>query len=117
MNSRLKSLLPLIIFLLGIITIPNLWRIELWLNPIEHQGRQVYLYTTSWCPYCTKARQFLEAANIPYIEQDIEKSTAARRQYERYNGRGVPLIVINQQAIQGFDRKQLRAQLEIATNP
>ena len=112
MNPRVKSLLPLLVFLLGVITIPNIWRIELWLNPVEHQGKLVYLYSTSWCPYCAEARTFLEAAKIPFIEQDIEKSQSARRQYESYNGRGVPLLVIGRQAIQGFDRKRLREHLE-----
>lgn len=112
MSPRTKSWLPLAVFLLGIIAIPNLWRIELWLNPVDHQDRLVYLYSTSWCPYCAKARQFLESADIPFIEQDIEKSASARREYDRYNGRGVPLLVVENQAIQGFDRQRLREYLE-----
>ena len=64
----------------------------------------VDLYTTSWCPYCVKARAFLRANNVPFKDYDIEKDTnAARRKRQLDSGStGVPLAVIKGKVIRGF---------------
>lgn len=112
MPTKRKPWIPLLVFIGGIILIPNWWRIELSLNPVHASGQEVKMYSTSWCPYCAKAREYFETANIAYSEFDIERSTVANQEYLRLNGRGVPLIVIGQQAIQGFDRHAIRKALE-----
>ena len=48
----------------------------------------VVLYSTSWCGYCAKTRQFFERNNINYVEYDVEKSAAAKRQYDELGGKG-----------------------------
>ena len=35
---------------------------------------KVELYTTSWCPWCKKARAFFRSRGIPFVEYDIEKT-------------------------------------------
>src|SRR5262245_22775328 len=35
-------------------------------------SNQVILYTTSWCPYCRKAKDYLRARGIAYQEIDTE---------------------------------------------
>jgi glutaredoxin len=65
----------------------------------------VVLYTTEWCPYCAKARHFFRARDIPYTEYDIEKSVDAKRQYHHLGGRGVPLILVGDRVIHGYDPK------------
>jgi len=37
----------------------------------------VELYTTAWCGYCKKARNFFKERSIPFKEYDIEKDRAA----------------------------------------
>ncbi len=54
---------------------------------------QVVLYSTSWCGYCKKARAYLDRNNIAYIEKDIEKDRAAKRDYDAMGGRGIPFLV------------------------
>ncbi|KKK49462.1 hypothetical protein LCGC14_3134800, partial [marine sediment metagenome] len=71
----------------------------------------VVIYTTSWCTYCRKARVFLRQANIPYTEYDIEKSARAYAEYQQISGRGVPVIRIGKQTIQGYDPVAIRAAL------
>jgi hypothetical protein len=34
----------------------------------------VVLYSTAWCGYCRKAREFFAANGIRYVEYDIEKN-------------------------------------------
>src|SRR5512137_448090 len=38
----------------------------------RRKSAEVILYTTSWCPYCSKARDYLRSRGIDFIEYDIE---------------------------------------------
>ena len=63
----------------------------------------VILYSTSWCPYCKKARAYLKKNSIEYIEYDIEKNALAKRKYDKAGGNGVPFIVKGQEVLAGFN--------------
>ncbi len=63
----------------------------------------VVLYTTSWCPYCRKARDYLRSRGIDFTEYDIEKDKeAAIRKKQLDNRGGVPFAIINGRSIRGF---------------
>ena len=65
-------------------------------------GRLV-IYTSSWCPYCTKAKAWLGARDIAYEERNIEDS-AALREMHSLGASGVPTFAMNGQLVQkGFD--------------
>jgi glutaredoxin len=70
-------------------------------------GFKAIMYTTATCPYCAKARKLLNARNVPFIEVDVDKSDAGFEEYQRLGGLGVPVLVINQQVIHGFDRERI----------
>ena len=64
---------------------------------------EVVLYTTSWCPYCRKARDYLRSRGIDFTEYDIEKDEEAAIRKKQLDGRGgVPFAVINGRPIRGF---------------
>ena len=65
--------------------------------------QEVILYATTWCGYCKKTREFLADNNIDYYEYDIEYSSEGKRQYTQLNGQGVPLLVVNEQVIRGYN--------------
>ncbi len=65
-------------------------------------SRQVVMYATSWCPYCQQARNYFREQGIPYIEHDIEKDADAKRAYEAFGGRGVPVIFVGKRRMNGF---------------
>lgn len=110
--SQLKRMSPLIIFVVLFLLFSNWWRIQLWLNPVDlTQQSDIQLYVTSWCPYCAKAKSYLQAMNVEYEELNIETSSAAKMRYEKYPGMGVPLIVIGDHVIRGFDRERIRKAL------
>lgn len=113
-RNKFKTFLPLILFVVMLFTIQNWWRVQLLIDPITTQSikeQDVVLYSTSWCPYCRKARNFLRQANVPFTEYDIEKSAQAYARYEKLSGRGVPVIRIGEQTIQGYDRDAIREAL------
>jgi glutaredoxin len=70
---------------------------------LEKKKADVVLYTTSWCPYCRRARDYLRSKGVDFIEYDIEKDKeAAIRKRQLDNKGGVPFAVINGRSIRGF---------------
>jgi glutaredoxin len=67
----------------------------------------IVMYTTSWCPHCAKARAYLRSRNIPFTDHDIEQSADANAQYKTHGGRGVPLIFVGQQRMNGFSERRM----------
>lgn len=63
----------------------------------------VVMYATAWCPYCAKARAYFKRTNTAYVEHDIEKSADAHAEFKRLGGRGVPLIVVGNERLRGFN--------------
>ncbi len=86
--------------------------IQNWLRPpppiIVPAGFQAVLYGTEWCGYCARTRKFFRENKIPFREYDIEKSSEGQAQYERLGGNGVPVVLINDQVIHGYDESALR---------
>ena len=66
---------------------------------------KVELYSTAWCVYCRKAREFFRSRGIAFVEYDTEKDKdAARRKNQLTVRRGVPFVVINGTGIYGYDQ-------------
>jgi len=66
---------------------------------------KVEVYSTTYCPYCVRAKQLLDAKDIDYTEIDVTGDDAARMNLvEKSGGRKtVPQIFINGQSIGGYD--------------
>lgn len=63
----------------------------------------VEIYMTSWCPACKSALAYVKRNGIAYAAYDIEKDRDANRRFEGYGGRGVPLIVVGDKTMRGFN--------------
>jgi glutaredoxin len=74
---------------------------------IAQQKAEVKMYATSWCPYCAKARAYFARRNIAYVEVDIERSREGRAEYDRLGARGVPVILVGTQRMNGFSEARL----------
>ena len=68
----------------------------------ESVNKKVIMYGAAWCGVCKKAKRYFNANNIPFIEYDIDKSSKGRREYEKLGGRGVPIILVGKQRMNGF---------------
>lgn len=73
---------------------------------------EVVLYATEWCGYCAAAREFFSANGIQFTELDIEKSTAGHEGHRKLGGNGVPLVVVGDKVIHGYDERELRSTLK-----
>jgi glutaredoxin len=72
-------------------------------TPQGNAANAVVMYSTSRCGYCRKAARHFRKNNIPFSERDIEKSAAAAREFKQLNGRGVPIILIRDRRMNGFN--------------
>ncbi len=66
------------------------------------EAKQVVLYSTQRCGFCRKARAHFAARGIPYTEYDVETTEKGWRDYNRMKGRGVPIILIDGERMNGF---------------
>lgn len=64
----------------------------------------VLMYTTSWCPFCTRARRLLKQKGVQWTELDIEADPATRQTMVEASGRtSVPQIFINGTLVGGSE--------------
>lgn len=79
-------------------------------QPAEQQPHvRVVMLSTAWCGVCRQARAWLTRNGVPFIEHDVEKSEIGRREFERLGGRGVPIILVGDQRMDGFSPTHLQA--------
>lgn len=117
MPRQMRNGLIIAGFIATLLLINNAWKIDLLLRPIDSSklgSASVVLYSTSWCPYCAKAREFMQQANIPFSEKDIEASMQAQAEHRALGGVGVPLLKIGDSVISGFDPQAIRDAVERA---
>jgi glutaredoxin len=74
----------------------------------------IRMYATSWCPYCAQARAYFARNGIAYTEFDIEKSQAGRAEFRSLGGRGIPVILVGDQRMDGFSEQRLAQMLKAA---
>jgi alkyl hydroperoxide reductase subunit F len=69
---------------------------------------KVTVYSTQNCPYCRMAKAFLDQYGVPYENIDVGADAAAARTMIELSGqRGVPVIVVDDEVIVGFDAQRL----------
>lgn len=68
----------------------------------QQKVQKVVMYATSWCPYCQQARNYFRQQGIPFTEYDIERDMEAKRRYQAFGGRGIPVIFVGKRRMNGF---------------
>ena len=64
----------------------------------------VVLYMTSWCHYCRLTSTYLRNKGVTFTERNIEDDRQALTDYfSAGGGGGVPMVVIGETAIMGYD--------------
>jgi len=66
---------------------------------------EVLLYSASWCGKSKRAKQFLESKGVAYQEIDIDQRAGAREDLAALRSPGVPVLVIGDRKIIGFNEK------------
>jgi len=74
----------------------------------------VRVFSTPTCPWCKKAKEFLQQNNVEFKDLDVAADTDARNEMMEKSGQmGVPVIDIDGQIILGYDVEKMKQALNL----
>ncbi|PIW67116.1 MAG: NrdH-redoxin [Candidatus Omnitrophica bacterium CG12_big_fil_rev_8_21_14_0_65_42_8] len=77
-------------------------------------AKSVKVYSTSTCPYCVMAKEFLKKNNIQFENIDVGINRQASQEMMDKSGQmGVPVLDIDGQIIVGFDKDAISKALNL----
>lgn len=75
---------------------------------------KVVVFTTPTCTYCNQAKRYLKEHQVRFTEVDVSRDMQAANDLRNRTGQtGVPVILINNRPIVGFDRARINQMLNI----
>ncbi|MEG1312474.1 MAG: glutaredoxin family protein [Romboutsia sp.] len=74
--------------------------------------KKVEIYTSDTCIQCIKAKEYLKLNNIKYIEYNISKDSEARKELIRMGYMSIPVMIIDDEHILGFDLNRMKTLLD-----
>lgn len=75
---------------------------------------KVIVYSTSTCPWCERAKEFLKQNNVEFEERNAQLNPVyANELQEKSGGVGVPVLDIDGTIIIGFNEKKIREVLKL----
>jgi glutaredoxin 3 len=76
--------------------------------------KKLVIYSTTTCPYCKRAKEYLSRKGISYAEYNVAADRKAAREMLKKSGQlSVPVIIIDDEVIVGFNQAQLARLLSI----
>jgi len=76
--------------------------------------KDVTIYSTPTCSYCKSAKEFFEENNVEYTEHNVAEDEEKRNEMMEKSGQmGVPVIVVGDEVVVGFDKSKLSEMLEL----
>ena len=69
---------------------------------------------TSWCPYCRKAREYINSLGVKLTEYDIDRDKSKNSEMLSKSGgaKGVPLIDVEGLIIRGYAPDAIKTAVE-----
>jgi glutaredoxin-like YruB-family protein len=69
---------------------------------------EIKVYSTPTCPYCKMAKEYLSSKGVSYKDIDVSRDESAAEEMVKVSGQmGVPVVVIDGEAVVGFDRSRI----------
>ncbi len=76
--------------------------------------QQVTIYSTPTCHFCHLAKDFFKENNVPFVDYDVMADPQKLQEMRQTSGQmGVPVIVIGNNVVVGFDRERIADILQI----
>ena len=63
----------------------------------------IVMLTASWCGYCKALKASFDASGVKYAELDVETSREGELAYQALSARGIPVTVVGQEVVYGYD--------------
>ena len=73
----------------------------------------IEIYTSDTCPECKLAKEYLKENKIEYKEYNIFKNTEAKKKLIGMGYMSVPVLIIDEHHVLGFDLKRIEKILKI----
>lgn len=67
----------------------------------------VTIYTSSTCPHCITAKNYFNDKGINYVEKNVTTDPVARKELISKGYMGVPVIIVNDEEMVGFNKVRL----------
>jgi glutaredoxin 3 len=81
---------------------------------MERQPK-VVVFSTPTCSFCNAAKRYFKEKNVRFTDVDVSRDESAARDMMRRTGQmGVPVILINNRPIIGFDRPKIDQLLQLS---
>lgn len=70
-------------------------------------NKKVVVYTSNTCPHCFTTKDYLTSKGIEYTEKNVSESAEYRKELMSKGFMGVPVVMVDDEAIVGFDKQRL----------
>lgn len=80
----------------------------------KSKGATIVLFSSGRCAHCERTRALLRAQRVPFQELDISRSRGAAARFQRLGARGVPVLLVGKQRIDGFQPEAIKRALRQA---
>ncbi|GJQ63807.1 MAG: NrdH-redoxin [Melioribacteraceae bacterium] len=75
---------------------------------------KVIMFSTPTCSFCNTAKRYFKEKKIRFKDIDVSRDMSAAKDMQRRTGQtGVPVILINNRPVVGFDKNKIDRMLNI----
>ncbi|MFH1316049.1 MAG: glutaredoxin domain-containing protein [Candidatus Woesearchaeota archaeon] len=75
---------------------------------------KIIVYSTPTCPWCHKVKDFFKENKVEFNDLNVAEDEKARNEMIEKSGQlGVPVIMIDDKVIVGFDKEAIKKELKI----
>jgi glutaredoxin 3 len=67
----------------------------------------VIVYSSNTCPHCVTAKDYLKSKGVDFTEKNVSTDLEARKELMGMGFMGVPIIMIDDQIVEGFNRAKI----------
>lgn len=69
---------------------------------------KVEVYSSDTCKYCIELKEYLKENKVEYTEYNISKNEDSRKKLIKLGYMSVPVLLINDNHVLGFDKLRIR---------
>jgi len=69
--------------------------------------REIVLISTIYSPYGARASEFFKQNNVKFTAYDLNIDEEAKVLFEKYNGNHIPMVIINNRVVEGYNEFEM----------
>jgi glutaredoxin-like YruB-family protein len=78
------------------------------------ENKNIRVFSTPTCVYCIVLKKWLDEKGVSYDEVDVSQDEEAQKEMVQKTGQmGVPVIMIDEEVVVGFDKERIAKILNI----